>query len=470
MPDVTIFEHSNFAGLSQILPKGRYNDALQEITIGNDKLSSLLVPAGLVARLYDHYHFQGRFIDIRQDTPNISLFWNDKISSIIVYGDNEPPPTTKEVMIFEHSDYAGKAQTLQIGSFDAGDLALVNDTLSSALIPYGMVLRLYEHSNFQGAFIEIREDTPAVQKDWQDRTSSIVVYNQPIGLWEISNGNIGVLGESTEFNGVRGISHSPVHAGTFGLNDNIGPGVFGRSAGVGVWGESKTWMGVFGRSESTSGGAGVMGEAQGSGVIGVSKTWIGVYGHTESTDAGAGVWGEHKGRGNGMVAISKSGVGIYAEGSSLAGKFKGDIEVTGDIRLTNADCAEDFDICEMENVEPGTVMVLNDDGKLRPSHHAYDKRVAGVVSGAGSYKPGIVLDKQPSEGKRQPIALLGKVYCKVDTQYAAIEVGDLLTTSPTAGHAMKAQDPLNAFGAVIGKALRPFQAGRGLIPILIALQ
>jgi len=93
-----------------------------------------------------------------------------------------------------------------------------------------------------------------------------------------------------------------------------------------------------------------------------------------------------------------------------------------------------------------------------------------VVSGAGSYKPGIVLDKQQTEGNRQPIALLGKVYCKVDANYAAIGIGDLLTTSPTPGHAMKADDPAQAFGAVIGKALRPLKEGQGLIPVLIALQ
>jgi len=66
--------------------------------------------------------------------------------------------------------------------------------------------------------------------------------------------------------------------------------------------------------------------------------------------------------------------------------------------------------------------------------------------------------------------LVGKVYCKVDSRYAAIEVGDLLTTSPTPGHAMKALDREQAFGAVIGKALRPLAEGQGLIPILIALQ
>jgi len=51
-----------------------------------------------------------------------------------------------------------------------------------------------------------------------------------------------------------------------------------------------------------------------------------------------------------------------------------------------------------------------------------------------------------------------------------IEVGDLLTTSPTPGYAMKATDPLKAFGAIIGKALCPLKEGQGLIPILIALQ
>ena len=68
------------------------------------------------------------------------------------------------------------------------------------------------------------------------------------------------------------------------------------------------------------------------------------------------------------------------------------------------------------------------------------------------------------------MALVGKVYCKVDASFAAIEVGDLLTTSPTAGHAMKALEPLKALGAVIGKALRPLKLGKELIPILVALR
>ncbi|MCP6760067.1 MAG: hypothetical protein NHB32_15235 [Fischerella sp. CENA71] len=143
---------------------------------------------------------------------------------------------------------------------------------------------------------------------------------------------------------------------------------------------------------------------------------------------------------------------------------------TGDILLKNADCAEEFDISGLEDIEPGTVMVIDSEGKLQPSTVAYDRKVAGVISGAGEYKPGIVLDKKQSQHKRMPVALMGKVYCKVDAQYSPIEVGDLLTTSPTPGYAMKADDPAKAFGAVIGKALRPLKEGNSLIPVLIALQ
>jgi hypothetical protein len=182
------------------------------------------------------------------------------------------------------------------------------------------------------------------------------------------------------------------------------------------------------------------------------------------------------------LGSSTSGVGEYGKGGRLAGFFEGDVQITGkldapkstitclDMFLSNADCAEDFDIGADLSIEPGTVMVLGDEGALFPSLHAYDKRVAGVISGAGEYKPGIVLDKQKSDRNRQPVALLGKVYCKVDARYGAIEVGALLTSSPTPGHAMKADDPLKAFGAVIGKALSSHDAGQGLIPILISLQ
>ena len=142
----------------------------------------------------------------------------------------------------------------------------------------------------------------------------------------------------------------------------------------------------------------------------------------------------------------------------------------GDIVMSNADCAEEFDLNEAEEISPGAVMIIDESDRVRKCTSAYDKRVAGVLSGAGEYRPAIVLDQKAGPGRRIPIALVGKTYCQVDAQYAPVEVGDLLTTSPTAGFAMKATELHRAFGAVIGKALRPLSTGRGLIPILVALQ
>jgi hypothetical protein len=267
------------------------------------------------------------------------------------------------------------------------------------------------------------------------------------------NGGIGVFGTSD--------SNIGVHGRCFGNN----AGVLGISAdGVGVHGESR------GIADTGGDTTGVLGRSNGGfGVHGESVNDVGVHGRCINDDTG--VFGLSKGgRGVHGHATDPKGVGVFGQGTT-AGRFLGDVVVeNGDVRLTGADCAEEFDVVETEIVEPGTVMVLGEESELRPSYKEYDKRVAGVISGAGDYRPGLVLDKQPSQRKRQPIALLGKAYCKVDAEYAPIEIGDLLTTSPTQGHAMKATDPLKAFGTVIGKALRPVMEAQNLISILITLQ
>jgi hypothetical protein len=182
-------------------------------------------------------------------------------------------------------------------------------------------------------------------------------------------------------------------------------------------------------------------------------------------DGGGGnLWLGGNGQDGDVVIFSKDGDNSTVENASI--HLNGD---AGDIILRNADCAEEFDV--PGPVEAGTVMVLDGTGRLEPSRHPYDRRVAGVVSGAGPYRPGIVLDRKPrAAGPRAPIALVGKVACKVDAGYGAVQVGDLLTTSPTPGHAMRVEDPGRAFGAVLGKALAPLARGVGHVPILVTLQ
>lgn len=230
-------------------------------------------------------------------------------------------------------------------------------------------------------------------------------------------------------------------------------------SGIGVHGVSKAGPGVRGDSESHAG------------VFASSNTGEGIHAETRSPTVAAIAAFNRNPEGTGAAIFAKK------EGSKGHAAFfighvhvAGNLVTDGDVVLQNADCAEDFDITDAVLIEPGTVMIVGEGGTLHQSEHAYDKRVAGVISGAGDYKPGIVLDKQYSKPDRKPIALLGKVFCKTDARYGAIEVGDLLTTSDTPGHAMKVADPLKAFGAVIGKALRPLKEGQGLIPVLIALQ
>jgi hypothetical protein len=299
--------------------------------------------------------------------------------------------------------------------------------------------------------------------------SGTISSDQP--AFQVINSGVAIIGQSNEALGI-GV------AGTLGrsLGGLAAAGVAGATSqdqAMGVSGVSTTGPALNGQSVS---GPGVYGTSEkGQGVVGVASNADAING-TSSSPAHAGVSANNSGSGFGLWASSVSGVAIYGQSTDIAGQFDGHVNVTGvltvnnDVILTGADCAEEFDIAAEGDVEPGTVMVLGEGGSLRVSDHAYDRKVAGVISGAGEYRPGLILDRGNSPRKRLPLALVGKVYCKVDAQYGSIAVGDLLTTSPTLGHAMRTADPLKAYGAVIGKALRPLEAGCRLIPILIALQ
>jgi hypothetical protein len=270
-----------------------------------------------------------------------------------------------------------------------------------------------------------------------------------------------------------------------GIGTDVGtPGVTGQNGagsglggGTGVFGVGNAF-GVMGEVPDGLGGetqpifpAGVLGKGgnNGDGVVGNSINHDGVVGDSVN---GEGVRGTSHSPNTDVAGV----VGVNTNPGGLAGKFFGNVEVAGNININSggdiflADCAEEFDIRPELTAEPGTVVVFSHDGMVEPTDQAYDKRVAGVISGAGDYSPAIVLDRRRSHGPRVSVALLGKVYCKVDARYASVDVGDLLTTSPTSGHAMKACDPFKAFGAVIGKALGSLVSGQGVIPILVALQ
>ena len=91
--------------------------------------------------------------------------------------------------------------------------------------------------------------------------------------------------------------------------------------------------------------------------------------------------------------------------------------------------------------------------KVRAAATMADPAVIGVAVG---------MSKNALDAR---VVLTGLVECKVDAGYGSIRAGDLLTASPTPGHAMRAINTLP--GTILGKALESLEAGTGTIKILV---
>jgi cytoskeletal protein CcmA (bactofilin family) len=307
----------------------------------------------------------------------------------------------------------------------------------------------------------------------------------------------GVFGEGQH--GVHGLNG----AGS-GTTPKFGCGALGESDnGYGVYGASKTASGVYG----TSGSGHLAGEFAGdvdvsgsltAGTLTVGESLTAPIGNFKGAIAAASAifTGTVSVQGTADVNNITITGNLAADNITATGKLAANnitatgtltlaastIDVTGnatvtgtltaqDVLLSGSDCAEDFEVAGAEQIEPGTVVVFDCEGALRQSTEPYNNRVAGVISGAGNYRPGLILGRGSSCSEvKAPVALIGRVYCKVDADAAPIAVGDMLTSSHTPGHAMKVMDPLKGFGSVIGKALRPLESGKSLLPILVMLQ
>lgn len=278
-----------------------------------------------------------------------------------------------------------------------------------------------------------------------------------IGTFGANDGDLGrltVLADGAS--ALAGTAHSSTIVTSAGVLGLAGGSTL-KLASFGFWSGNHSSLGIMGYR--TSNGASWNTTAIGLG-IDVDNT---------SFAGGASVWLNA----NGNVGIRTQFPGAELD---VVGRTRTQVlEITG-----GADLSEHFDISAEggstpagSKVEPGSVVCINPDrpGELEVASRAYDRRVAGVVSGAGDVKPGLLLGQSGSIADgAQPVALSGRVYCRVDASYGAITAGDFLTTSPTAGHAMRASDPDRMSGAVIGKAMTSLASGQGLVLVLVTLQ
>jgi hypothetical protein len=171
-----------------------------------------------------------------------------------------------------------------------------------------------------------------------------------------------------------------------------------------------------------------------------------------------------------MTLDGESGLSVNGQASVKV------LKITG-----GADFSENFDVNVTETteeaattkVEAGMVVSIDPEnpGKLALSTQAYDYQVAGIISGAGGVRPGMILSQEGTLANgKHPVALSGRVYCWADASNGPIKPGDLLTTSDTPGHAMRVTDREKAHGAIIGKAMTGLKEGKGLVLVLVTLQ
>jgi hypothetical protein len=254
-------------------------------------------------------------------------------------------------------------------------------------------------------------------------------------------------------------------ASKFGVNGGMQASTVG-TGGIGILGRSddRAIVGVVGIGSCAGPNSvniyGVGGCSPSNvGVLGASDTGDGVHARTISGNIFVG----QSPNGNNRARIDSSGRGFFNGGTQSGG----------------ADFAESLPTSDdPATLEPGDVLVIDPRNPLvvGKSQIASSRLVAGVYS----TRPALLAigdhHIDDSREREVPVAIVGIVPTKVTTENGPIEVGDLLVTSDTPGHAMKARalilDGIEIYptGAILGKALESLEEGTGAIRVLVTLK
>ena len=301
---------------------------------------------------------------------------------------------------------------------------------------------------------------------------------EAIDATSASGTGILALANGSTRNAVRGVA--PFGTGVRG--EGFYNGVYGIANKIGVYGEATDAdaPGVLGRS--TAGGPGVKGEV--FGVAGAAA----IYGYTNFNAARAGLFevdnignsaaallAIHRGIGTAFAANhsgTSGNIALFQAGSSNVARIDrtGKGFFNGGTQTGGADVAEAFDVQGARtDYEPGDVLTLDPEAPLQvtKSSEPYSHLVVGVYA----TKPGVLLTEEDVDADlagKVPLGVVGVIPTKVSGENGSIAIGDLLVTSATPGHAMKASRESVRTGMVIGKALQSFDGtGTGVIKVLV---
>ena len=255
--------------------------------------------------------------------------------------------------------------------------------------------------------------------------------------------------------GVVGASRSSEGYGGYFFNNGNGTALYGESTasggGDGVKGESNsvTGRGLYGRNY-----------ANGVAIAGYSDSPPGT-GHyyptlylVQAEATGDFVVGASSYLGTRYWRVDRTGRGYFNGGTQASG----------------ADFAEQIGVeGEASDYVPGDVLVISasTDRTVELSTEPFATAVIGVYSTQPAVLAGAPDTDDPLAGI--PVAITGIAPCKASAENGPIQRGDLLVTSSTPGHAMRAGDNPPP-GTVLGKAMQPLESGTGTISVLVTLQ
>jgi Beta/Gamma crystallin len=184
---VCLYEHAEYRGREECFSVG---EQIRDLGSRRDTFSSIRIQGRAEVVLFEHPQFGGRSIKIDGDVPDLSRVpgWNDEVDSLRVGGDRrgggwDGPPRGGDrdrgdrVCVYEHAGFGGNSQCFGFGD-DERDLRSVgwNDKISSIRVFGRSRVAAYEHNNFGGQEIVIDQDVPDLSRmGWNDRISSLRV-------------------------------------------------------------------------------------------------------------------------------------------------------------------------------------------------------------------------------------------------------------------------------------------------------
>ncbi|WP_437499486.1 beta/gamma crystallin domain-containing protein [Sorangium sp. So ce1099] len=145
--EVVLYDLPDFSGVSQSFGIGRH-DVADLTIIGNDRASSIRVPAGLRVTVFFNANFEeGAYVYtsdtdlVAAGTNHVSVSANDIISSLVVSRASDPQLDV--VTFYEHANFSGESFVYSVG----GNFLFNgpwNRRISSVRVPPGFKLTLYD--------------------------------------------------------------------------------------------------------------------------------------------------------------------------------------------------------------------------------------------------------------------------------------------------------------------------------------